>query len=164
MISKMALVAWGLSASLFASNGLRKLSSDVLGAMADVALASPLVDGEDGPRVTMAYEVAIAWLEGANDARAIGDGHASYCWGQINLPHGAHTREGWSGPELVSDPHKCASVVVRILRMSMEKGPADCPLCLYARGRVSDEARRLSRTRVGLAHELLETIPAISAP
>lgn len=159
MISKMALVAWGLAASLVASNGARKLSSTVLSAMADAALANPLVEGEDGPRVTMGYEVAIAWIEGANNGRAIGDGHNSYCWGQVYLPNGAHTKEGWSGRELVEDPLKCANVVVRILKTSMAMGPADCELCLYARGRVTDEARRMSRYRVGLVHRLLTTVP-----
>ena len=159
MLTKMALVAWGLAASLVASNGVRKLSSTVLGAMADAAIATPVIDGEDGPRVTMAYEVAIAWFEGANDGEAIGDGHASFCWGQIYLPNGARTREGWSGHELVDDPSKCASVVVRIVRTSIEGGPRDCELCLYARGRVTNEARRISKHRVDLVRRLLTTVP-----
>lgn len=159
LMTKMALVAWGLTASLVASNGARKLSSTVLGAMADAALANPVVDGEDGPRVTMGYEVAIAWFEGANNAAAIGDGHASYCWGQIYLPNGAHTREGWSGNELVDDPLKCASVVVRLVHTSIALGPADCELCLYARGRVTAEARRISKHRVDLVRKLLGTVP-----
>ena len=155
----MALVAWGLAASLVASNGARKLSSSVLAAMADAALANPVVDGEDGPRVTMGYEVALAWFEGANDGRAIGDGHNSYCWGQIYLPNGARTKEGWSGPELVSDPLKCANVVVRIVHTSIAQGPSDCELCLYARGRVTPEARRISKHRVDLVKKLLSTVP-----
>jgi hypothetical protein len=159
MVTKMALVAWGLSASLVASHGARKLSSSVLDAMADAALENPVVVGDDGPRVTMGYEVAIAWLEGANDGAALGDGRSSYCWGQIHLPHGARTREGWSGRELLSDPHKCATVVVRIVRSSIVRGPADCALCLYARGRVTPEARRMSKHRVDLVHELLRLVP-----
>ncbi|HEY1957311.1 MAG TPA: hypothetical protein VGH28_16945 [Polyangiaceae bacterium] len=155
----MALVAWGLTASLVASNGARKLSSTVLSAMADAALANPVVEGDEGPLVTMGYEVALAWLEGSNNVGAIGDGHNSYCWGQIYLPNGAHTREGYSGPELVSDPLKCANVVVRIVHTSMEMGPKDCELCLYARGRVTAEARRISKHRVDLAKRLLSTVP-----
>lgn len=161
MMTKMALVAWGLTASVVASNGARKLSSTVLSAMADAALANPVpvADGEDGPLTTMAYEVALAWLEGANNGGAIGDGHNSYCWGQIYLPNGARTREGWSGPELVSDPLKCANVVVRIVHTSIAMGPKDCELCLYARGRVTPEARRISGHRVDLARKLLSTVP-----
>ncbi len=159
MMTKMALVAWGLTASLVASNGARKLSSTVLGAMADAALANPVVDGEDGVRVTMGYEVALAWFEGANNGAAIGDGHSSFCWGQIYLPSGARTREGWSGHDLVSDPLKCATVVVRVVRTSIQMGPKDCELCLYARGRVTTEARRMSKNRVDLVRKLLTTVP-----
>jgi hypothetical protein len=158
-VTKMALVAWGLSASLVASHGARKLSSRVLGAMADAALANPVVDGDDGPRITMGYEVAIAWFEAGNDGAAVGDGGSSYCWGQIYLPNGARTREGWTGPALVSDPRKCATVVVRIVRDSIVRGPADCALCLYARGRVTPIARHLSDHRVELVRKLLRLVP-----
>ncbi|HEY1958607.1 MAG TPA: hypothetical protein VGH28_23475 [Polyangiaceae bacterium] len=158
MLTRAALIAWGLAASTLASGGARKLSSRVLEGMADAALAAPVVDGDDGARVTMAYEVAIAWLEGGNRADALGDGGASFCWGQVYLPGGARTREGFTGPELAADPHKCAAVVVRIVRASIAHGPADCPLCLYARGRVTSEARRLSAHRAALARRLLATV------
>jgi hypothetical protein len=156
MISKVALIAWGLTASLVASDGARKLSSTILSAMADAAFDNPVVSGDDGPRVTMGYEIAIAWFESAHNTLVIGDGHASYCWGQIYLPNGARTREGFSGDELVRDPAKCAKVVVRIVKTSIQAGPADCPMCFYARGRVSDEARRLSRHRTDMLRRLLE--------
>jgi len=156
MISKAALIAWGLTASLVASDGARKLSSSILSAMADAALDNPVVSGDDGPRVTMGYEIAIAWFESANGTLLIGDGHSSYCWGQVYLPNGAHTREGFSGDELVRDPLKCAKVVVRIVKTSIQAGPADCPMCFYARGRVTEEARRLSRHRTDLIKRLLE--------
>lgn len=156
MISKVALIAWGLTASLVASDGARKLSSTILSAMADAALDNPVVSGDDGPRVTMGYEIAIAWFESAHNTLVIGDGHSSYCWGQIYLPNGARTREGFSGDELVRDPAKCAKVVVRIVKTSIQAGPADCPMCFYARGRVSDEARRLSRHRTDMLRRLLE--------
>ena len=159
MIARMALIAWGLAASVVASDGQRNLSSSVLGAMADAALANPITDSDDGVRATMAYEVALAWLEGSNDAKAIGDGRNSFCWGQIYLPNHARTREGWLGAELVAEPVKCATVVVRLVKASITAGPIDCPLCLYARGRVTDEARRLSHHRGGLAEKLLRLVP-----
>jgi hypothetical protein len=160
MITKAALVAWGLAASLVASNGARRLSSTLLEAMADAALANPVTSGDEGTRVTMAYEVAIAWFESGNLGGAIGDGHSSYCWGQIYLPNGARTREGYSGDDLVSDAMKCATVVVRLVKMSIQAGPPDCTLCFYARGRVSDEARRMSQHRVDLVKKLLDMVPA----
>ena len=159
MMTKLALIAWGLTASLVASNGARKLSSTVLAAMADAALENPLVEGDDGPRLTMGYEVAIAWFESANIGGAIGDGHSSYCWGQIYLPNGARTREGYSGDDLVNDAGKCAKVVVRIVKTSMQLGPSDCELCFYARGRDTPEARRISKHRTDLVHKLLDTVP-----
>ncbi len=156
MMTKLALVAWGLTASFVASNGARKLSSTVLAAMADAALENPVAQGDDGPRLTMGYEVAIAWFESANISSAIGDGHASYCWGQIYLPNGAHTREGYSGDELLSDPVKCARVVVRLVKTSIQLGPSDCELCFYARGRDTAEARRISKHRTDLVRRLLD--------
>jgi hypothetical protein len=156
MITTAALIAWGLTASLVASGGQRKLSSSILSAMADAALENPVVSGDDGPRVTMGYEVAIAWFESANGTLLIGDGHASYCWGQVYLPNGARTREGYSGDELVRDPGKCAKVVVRLVKTSIQAGPSDCTLCFYARGRVTDEARRISGHRLDLIRRLLD--------
>ena len=156
MITKAALIAWGLTASLVASGGARKLSSSILAAMADAALENPVASGEDGPRVTMGYQVAIAWFESANGTMVIGDGHASYCWGQVYLPNGARTREGYTGDELVRDPAKCAKVVVRLVKTSIQAGPPDCTLCFYARGRVTDEARRISGHRLDLIRRLLD--------
>ena len=129
--------------------------------MADAALDNPVVSGDDGPRVTMGYEIAIAWFESAHGTLVIGDGHQSYCWGQIYLPNGAHTREGFSGDDLVHDPAKCAKVVVRLVKTSIQAGPADCPMCFYARGRVTDEARRLSNHRTNMVKKLLDVpLPA----
>ena len=164
MISKTSLVAWILAASVAASHGARRLSQVVAEAMADEALAHPVVDGDDGARVTAAYEVSIAWHEAANlqDPRGSGIGSSdhgqSWCWGQVYLPGGGRTAEGWTGPQLAADPRKCAAVVVRIVRASVEHGPADCELCLYARGKVTAEARRLSATRVALARRLLREV------
>lgn len=161
MITRSMLIAWGLAASQLASRGQRKLSSTVLEGMADAALANPIASTDDGVRATMAFEVAIAWFEGANDPRAIGDGHASYCWGQVYLPNGARTLEGWTGPELVADAAKCAAVVVRLVKASALASPkcALCELTVYARGRDCPQGRSLSRNRVALAHKLATTIP-----
>jgi hypothetical protein len=159
MFTKAALIAWGLSASLVASQNQRSLSQRVLEGMADAALSNPVVDGDEGPLVTMGYEVAIAWFESGHRGNAIGDGHASFCWGQIYLPNGARTREGFTGDDLVNEPSKCARVVVRLVKASMANGPSDCELCFYARGRVSDEARRISAHRTDLVHKLLTTVP-----
>lgn len=161
MITKAQLVAFGLAASSLASGGRSHLSSRVLSAMADEALAAPLALGDDGVRLTMAVEVSLAWFEGSNQAnpRGSNDGGASHCWGQIYLPGGARTKEGWTGAELRADPGKCAAVVVRIVKESVEKGPVDCPLCLYARGRVTPEARRLSKMRWELARKIAREVP-----
>ena len=160
MWTKAALIAWGLSASLISSSGQRRLSARVLDGMATAALSNPVIDGDDGPRVTMGYEVAIAWFESGNNGGAVGDGHASYCWGQIYLPNGKTTMEGFSGDDLVTDASKCARVVVRLVKQSLGASPreAPCELCLYARGRISDEARRISDHRMTLVRKLLAEV------
>ncbi len=75
------------------------------------------------------------------------------------MPGGSRTREGYSGDDLVSDPLKCARVVVRLVKTSIQLGPTDCELCFYARGRDTAEARRISKHRTELVHRLLD-IPA----
>lgn len=167
MLNIQALKSWGLAASIVASHGQRHLSDAVLTAMATKAIEMPAGSGDDGVKVMMAYEVSLAWHEGGNHdgqpprlgPRADNDGGSSFCWGQVFLPHGARTWDGWTGRDLVEDPMKCAHAVVRIIRYSVERGPTDCPLCLYARGRVTDEARRLSERRVALARRLLRDVP-----
>ena len=120
-------------------------------------------------KTTLAYEVSLAWFEGHNELAPHGsnDGGESFCWAQVNLPRGARTLEGWSGAELKQDPLKCATVAVRILKSSVTapKAPADCPLCVYARGyrwlgdaSVLAEAKRLSGNRVDLARRLLRVV------
>lgn len=163
MITKAILIAWGLAASNLASGGVRHLSSSALEGMADAAIANPITDSDESILLTMGYEISIAWLEGSNRTDAIGDGGSSFCWGQVYLPGGAHTREGWSGPELAHDPKKCATVVVRLLKQSIVASPEDCPLCVYARGGAwrHDErrARNLSKHRADLAKKLVIEVP-----
>lgn len=152
----MTLAEWIIAASLIASLGQRRISDRTAEAMAQVAA---------GDYVIAAIEVSLAWFEAANlqDPRGSGIGNSdhgqSWCWGQVYLPGGGRTREGWTGPELAADPLRCATVVVRLVKVSVAAGPADCPLCIYARGRDTPEARRLSAARMTLAHRLLDTVP-----
>lgn len=158
-----SLTAWIVAASLFASGGVRKLTQPVAEAMAEAAMQTRMVDGNDGPILALAsIEVALAWFETGgqmtNSPTGSNDGGNSFCWAQIYLPNGAKTAEGWTGVELRDDPKKCAKVAVRLIKTSADRGPADCELCLYARGRVTEQARALSRNRMALARRLLTQI------
>lgn len=153
----MTLAQWIVAASLVASSGQRRISDKVAEAMAWAA---------DGDRDLAAVEVSLAWFEAANlqDPRGSGIGNSdhgqSWCWGQVYLPGGGRTREGWTGPELAADPKKCAAVVVRLVRASFLASPG-CDLCglvVYARGRDTEEGRRLSRARMALARRLVEEV------
>lgn len=98
--------------------------------------------------------VAIAWRESSFRASAVGDSGRSYCWAQIHTgPH--RTAEGWSGPDLASDPDRCAVVALRVLRTSLascSSAPADERLAAYAAGSCGGvRGRRLSRDRAALA-------------
>jgi hypothetical protein len=169
-ITKAALIAWGLAASDVASNHVRHLKEDVVEGMADASLANPITDSDEGVRLMMAYEVSIAWNEAHNelDPRGSNDGGASHCFGQIYLPNGARTLEGWTGAELRADARKCAIVVARLVKSSASdrRAPENCPLCIYARGfrwmgnpEVMLEARRLSDVRTSLAKRLFRDVP-----
>lgn len=172
MISLASLKSWGLAASLLASNQHAKLKDTVVEGMAQAALANPIVATDDGIRAMMSYEVSIAWFEtgGSLELNPHGpnDGGTSHCWAQINLPNHSKTAEGWTGEELRADPLKCATVAVRIIKASVSNraAPADCPLCIYARGfrwahdeKVLAEAQELSKHRTDLARRLLREVP-----
>lgn len=171
MVTIASLKAWGLAASLLASNHHARLSDAVLTGMARAAIARPITASDEGIRVMMGYEVALAWFEGHNqDGQPHGsnDGGDSFCWAQINLPHGARTFDGWTGRDLVQDPDKCAMAAALIIRSSVSdrRAPADCPLCIYARGfrwvgndAILREARGLSKHRADLARRLLREVP-----
>ncbi len=160
MLTRSALLAWTLAASSLASHGAHPVSPDLASALVDAALANPLVATDAGIRTTLALEVALVWLEGHNDLNPKGynDGGASACAFQVYLVHGARTAEGWTADELRHDARKCATVGVRLIKASVERGPRDCELCLYARGRDTAEARRLSAHRVGLAKRLIHEV------
>lgn len=168
-LSVPVLSHWAVAASLVASAHTVRIREPVADAMASAALANPVTDSDDGVKTMLAYEVSLAWYEGHNELSPHGsnDGGSSFCWAQVNLPHGARTLEGWSGSELKADPVKCATVAVRIIKSSVTapRAPSDCPLCVYARGyrwlgsdSVMREARRLSSNRVSLARKLLRDV------
>jgi hypothetical protein len=163
-VTAATLAAFAVAASIVASGGARKLTAPVADAMAQAALENPiLANDERSARVLVAIEVALAWHEGSNQLNPAGsnDGGNSHCWAQVYLPNGARTREGWTGAELRSDPKKCATVAVRLIKASLAASPT-CDLCglvVYARGRDTPEGRRLSAVRMGLARRLLEVEP-----
>ena len=166
MITLASLKAWGLAASIYATGGHAHLSDAVLDGMATAALTDPIIPGDDeSVKALMRIEVALAFFEtGAqmtNDPSGPNDGGQSHCWAQIYLPNGARTREGWTGAELRHDPLKCAKVAVRLIKASLLASPdcSQCGLTVYARGRDTEEGRRLSRTRMGLAQRLGTEVP-----
>lgn len=105
-----------------------------------------------------AWMTAIAFRESAFRSGAVGDRSTSFCWGQINLPGGKLTAEGWSGWELTQDPKRCATVVLRLLRGSLgacRHLPIEERLAAYAGGSCDSEyGRRVSRDRFALAQRI----------
>lgn len=159
------LTAWIVAASLLASNNTRKLSEPVASAMAEAAMSTRTIDGDLRPVLALAaVEVAIAWYETGgqltNDPRGSNDSGQSACWAQIYMPGNTRTAEGWSRSDLRADPKKCATVAVRLIRASFLASPAceGCGLTVYARGRDTPDGRRLSQTRMRLAHRLVDEV------
>lgn len=168
MITKTALSAWIVLASSSATHGARSLPVDVADAMADAAIVDARNDNV--ARTIASLEVGIAFYETGGqmvlDPKGPNDGGRSHCWGQVYLPPPARTIEGWTGAELRTDPVKCATVVVRLLKASIGASPVDCPLCVYARGprglpggAEHAWAQRASNARESLARRLLHEIP-----
>jgi len=163
---------WVIAASLFASGGHRALPTAFVSELAKQVFDKPLFAGPNGALQDAALMTALAWTEGGNQPAVVGDcrglrpgdpkcDHAratSFCVYQIHLEPGQKTDEGWTGADLSSDPKKCIAVARRHLRASITKGPAECPLCIYARGRDTPEARKLSATRMNLAAKLLKEV------
>lgn len=163
MIARAVLIKWCVAASLVASHGLRALPDDVAAALVDEVLANPLTPTDAGIRTTLGIGTAVAWMEGHNQLSPTGfnDGGQSACWAQVYLPGGAKTAEGWTANELRTDPVKCAHVAVRLIKASVLASPTcdGCELVVYARGRDTEEGRRLSRHRVALAKRLIREVP-----
>ena len=138
--------------------------SDLAGALARAVDAHPPLFRDDpDKRKTAAFYVALLFRESSLRNNAIGDHGDSHCAGQIYLPGGAKTREGWSGADLRADVDKCLFVVARKVRESFAACaslPAEERMALYARGScASDEGRRLSRDRSRLAKRIAAGVP-----
>ncbi|HEX7403722.1 MAG TPA: hypothetical protein VF287_06885, partial [Usitatibacter sp.] len=175
-----ALSAWVVKASLVASGGLVALPVPYADAVAAEVTTAPVFAGPDGALRTAALDVALAWLEGANNPSILGDclipderpGYhpctearqpRSFCAMQVFLPGGARTLEGWGRADLLTDPAKCVHAGNRIILASiLADRTGTCALCIYARGRDTPEARRLSDHRMRLAKKLLAEVPAVS--
>lgn len=158
------LSAWIVRASLHASGGARRVTQPVADAMADAAIENPIIRESHSIYAIAAIEVALAWFETGgqlvNDPTGSNDHGASACWAQIYLPHGARTVEGWTAGDLRADPKKCATAAVRLIKASLASSPScnACGLTVYARGRDTEEGRRLSRSRLALAEKLLREV------
>lgn len=170
MIAKAALSTWIIAAGLLSTNGARTFSRDVADGMAEAAIASG-GERDNLVRTLASLEVAIANFETGRqmvlDPKGSNDGGLSHCWGQVYLATPTtRTAEGWLGSELRTDPLKCATVVVRLLRASIVRGPENCPLCVYARGprglpggSEHAWAKEASDHREALARRLLREVP-----
>lgn len=180
-MSPADLSAWILKAALFASVHTGgtvpvPLPPAFADAIAAESIAAPLFTGADGDRQTAALVASLAWFEGGNNPSAIGDCKIpdphpgwhpctaaripqSFCALQVYLPGGAKTAEGWTGADLLADPVKCVRAGLRIVKASIVGDRSGtCPLCLYARGRDTAEARILSGHRMLLAHRLFTEV------
>jgi hypothetical protein len=169
-----SMIAWILAAMAMSWS----LTSPIMGiipkpvaaAIATASLEKPLFVGEDGARRTAALMVAVARHESGFKADAKGDCKdklpgwpgcgkdasstpTSFCFGQIHLPDGAKTVEGWTADELLTDPLKCARSMREILRGSVKNSPKSEPLLQYA-GR-----SREAKVRFELAKKLFDVVP-----
>lgn len=100
-----------------------------------------------GRERTAALLVAVAFRESSLNADAVGDGGRSKCAMQI-----------YGGPDaLLDEPVLCVRTGYRMLKESLRIDPKN-PIAFYARGPrfKSEEARRLSRDRMGLAAKVLK--------
>lgn len=122
---------------------------DVASAIAQASAEKPLFTGGGGARQTGALMTAIGVFESGFNNKAVGDGGTSFCFGQIHLPDGAKTAEGWTADELMADPLKCARSMREILRRSIKISPVGYPLLHYA------GTRKTATARFKLARELL---------
>ena len=159
------LLAWVMAASSLLAPG--RPHDPLAEAIASGAEAeAPLFKGDDDRRKTAALLVAIAFRESSLRAEAVGDHVAgkptSFCAFQIHLPFGAKSADGWTGADLLKDPHRCVSAAMRMLRESMHMCPA-FPLAFYAAGPAGCEdarAQRISRDRLAIAQRLLRDVRA----
>lgn len=123
--------------------------------VAQVEPRRPLFSLDEDQSLTGSVFVALLFRESTLDNGAIGDKGTSHCAGQIHLPGGARTAEGWSGEDLRADPSRCLAVVSRMLRASFSACralPFEERLAVYARGSCNSlEGRRISRDRMRLA-------------
>ena len=117
---------------------------------ARLELAHAAVD-EGATPYELNWLAAIAFRESTYRLDAIGDHGTSFCAYQIHLPRGARTRDGFSGPDLLTDVHACTREALRQLRASLhvcKRLPESERMALYARGSCdSVSGRRLSRDR-----------------
>lgn len=105
----------------------------------------PLFKDDTDLKKTTALLVAIAFRESSLTLNVVGDSGRSVCAMQIH-----------NGPKsLLSDPVGCVREGYRILKESIRVDPTN-PVAYYARGPryTSEEARRISRDRMRLAHSL----------
>lgn len=160
-----SLITWVLAAASTLSPG--RSHEPLAEAIVEQAEGeAALFQGDDDRKKTSALLVAIAFRESSLRPDAVGD-HVggkptSFCAFQIHLPWGSKTPEGWTGPDLATDPKKCVTTAMRMLRMSMRVCPSH-PIAWYAAGPAgcaSPRAQRISRDRVALAQRLIRDVSA----
>lgn len=160
------LFAWVLAASsvLAPQRTHERLATAI---SSRVEAEAPLFKGDDDRKRTTALLVAMAFRESSLREDAVGD-HVkgkptSFCAFQLHLPWGAKSAEGWTGVELASDPEKCVTAAMRLLRESIRACPKH-PLAWYASGPTgceSERAQRISRDRMALAQRLLRDVKLV---
>ena len=164
-----ALFAWVVAAStLLAPARQHEPLAEAIAQNAEAE--APLFKGDDDRHRTTALLVAIAFRESSLIPTAVGDHVAgkptSFCAFQLHLPWGAKTAEGWTGADLIEDPHKCVAAAMHLLRASMRACPSS-PLAWYAEGPAGCEsarAQRISRDRLAIAQRLVRDVRVNAGP
>jgi len=166
MITLSLLKAWILAAmiALQPAAPWRDTYEATAETLAMVALDAPLFAGDEGPRKTASWFVAVAWFESRFDAKAKGDCTKkdakgaclspanSLCLFQIGISNLASL--GLTAEEILSDPETCTRAARRMMKTSMAvcRGrPTDDLLGHYASGGGECGGLRESRHRVALA-------------
>jgi hypothetical protein len=118
---------------------------------------APLFSGPEGRTQTALLMLSVASYESGYEQRVddgvrLGDHGHSFCLMQLRVGRGT-TREGWTGPDLISDRKRCFRAALHVLRTSFgvcHALPVDDRLSAYATGHCFADAA-ISRSRVSRA-------------
>lgn len=126
--------------------------TEMAAAISDASQEKPLFEGADGPRMTAALLVAVAWSESNFEPAAVGDGGLACTAWQVHA--------GRRCPALTADIHEAAREARERMRASLyrcRRRPLPERLAEYCSGSCDRGGAAASR-RWGVAFALLRTV------